>query len=72
MRIYHKIQMTFFQKFDQVNVKENSKNGYGIMCDCRRMNARVSHNMMAEYIKPLCIKKWQCRITLLAKVQLLC
>ena len=31
MRIYHKIQMTFFQNFDLVNIKENSKNGYGIM-----------------------------------------
>ena len=31
MRIYHKIQMKFFQNFDLVNIKENSKNGYGIM-----------------------------------------
>ena len=35
MRIYHKIQMTFFQNFDLVNIKENSKNGYGIMVNNR-------------------------------------
>ena len=52
MRIYHKIQMTFFQNFDLVNIKENSKNGYGIIYN----NVRGEWNSTFDvYITCTCI-----------------
>ena len=38
--------MTFFQNFDLVNIKENSKNGYGIM---KIIQCFYENNMLNTY-----------------------
>ena len=50
MKIYHKIQNTFFQIFDFSHIKENRKNGCDIMFNKQCYKTQDGKNKYLKYL----------------------